>query len=214
MGFGLKCVEKEKWVPTVSILTAAVVLIGALFTAQNLAESDSPRRVYDEQMRNRRYITKDYLNINTDIYNIPSEEVLLGQPYLVSVEKSGTNIDAEVVNDTVCSQVVSVPLFLFPGYTAWDDAGNAYELTSGSDELIGLVVPSGYSGTIHVGVQEKPAWLVADGLSIATLVICIGLCLIPLRLKSSNAGTDGDAEADGDGHLDGVGGNEGNNAGE
>ena len=186
LGYGLKCVEKEKWVQTVSMLTAAVILIGALFTAQKLVQSDNPRRVYDEQMRNRRYITKDYLDINTDIYNIPFEDVLLGQPYLDSVHKSGSNLDAEVVNDTICAQVVSVPLFLFPGYTAWDDNGNKYELQSGSDGCIGIVVPSGYYGTIHVGVKEKPDWLVADGLSLVTLFVCVLLWILRLPVKKGS----------------------------
>ena len=214
LGYGLNCLKKEKWVPALSLLTAAVILIGALFTAQNLITSDTPRRVYDEQMRNRRYITKDYLNINTDIYNIPSTDFLLEQPYLLSVSRYGSNLDAQVTNDTVCAQVVSVPLFLFPGYTAWDDAGSRFELQRGINEVIGIVVPSGYSGTIHVGVKEKPDWLVADGLSLVTLFGCVLLWILRLPVKSLNAGTDGNTETDGDNHLDGIGGNEGNNAGE
>ena len=182
-GYGLLCVEKEKWTPLAYGILAAFALFCVLQFNQKITESDYPRRVYSEAMRKREYITKDYLDVNTDIHAIPTVEELLGSPYLISVDRQGSNLTANISNQTECAQSVDVPLFLFLGYEAWDDEGNEFELQSGQDGVIGIVVPSGYQGIVHVGVKEKPAWLIADGLSIGSLILSVLLYFLPVVLS-------------------------------
>ena len=182
----VSCIKKEEYCRYACYTAAVLSLITLFIFNQKILQSDIPRRSYEESVKYRNYITKDYMNINTDIHNIPSEEELLANPYIVSYHKNGSNIEMEINNTSEYEQPINVSLFLFPGYVARDDAGNTLTMTNGTDELIAVLVPPGYHQNVKISVKEKPLWIAGD---ITTIVVILGLiafALFPVRKKSES----------------------------
>lgn len=63
------------------------------------------------------------------------------------------------------------PLLYYPGYTVVDGPGATYLTVNG---MVGVTVPAGYAGTISVAFREPKRWLLADGVSLVTLLGMIG----------------------------------------
>ena len=59
------------------------------------------------------------------------------------------------------------PLLYYPGYTVVDGPGATYLTVNG---MVGVTVPAGYAGTISVAFREPKRWLLADGVSLVTLL--------------------------------------------
>ena len=66
---------------------------------------------------------------------------------------------------------VEMPLLYYPGYTVVDGPGATYLTVNG---MVGVTVPAGYAGTISVAFREPKRWLLADGVSLVTLLGMIG----------------------------------------
>lgn len=186
---GLKFIEKEDYYKISCFLVALLSLITLFIVSEKLVTGDSPRRIYNEAVRYRKYITKDYLNINTDIYKIPPEEELLENTYIVSYRKEGSNVWMEVNNTSDFEQPINVSLFLFPGYVATDDSNETLLLQEGTDGLIAVMVPPHYHGNIKISVKEKPLWIVGDVISVVVLFGLLAAYIVPYFMeKNKNTG--------------------------
>ena len=74
------------------------------------------------------------------------------------------------------------PLLYYPGYTVVDGPGATYLTVNG---MVGVTVPAGYAGTISVAFREPKRWLLADGVSLVTLLGMIGWPLWKKRRRIS-----------------------------
>ena len=63
------------------------------------------------------------------------------------------------------------PLLYYPGYTVVEGPGATYLTVNG---MVGVTVPAGYAGTISVAFREPKRWLLADGVSLVTLLAMAG----------------------------------------
>lgn len=62
---------------------------------------------------------------------------------------------------------VELPLLYYPGYKVVDGPGATYLTANG---MVGVTVPAGYVGAISVAFREPKRWLLADGVSLVTLL--------------------------------------------
>lgn len=68
---------------------------------------------------------------------------------------------------------VELPLLYYPGYTVISGQGTVYLTANG---MVGVMVPAGYAGEISVAFREPLRWLLADLVSLGTvLVLAAGL---------------------------------------
>lgn len=101
---------------------------------------------------------------------------------IASVERRG--------NTTVlsCSEVngelgyAELPLLYYPGYTIVDGEGEVFRTANG---MVGVTVPAGFSGEISVAFREPKRWLVADLVSLVTLLGLLGYGVRSIRRKKS-----------------------------
>lgn len=101
---------------------------------------------------------------------------------IASVERRG--------NTTVlsCSEVngelgyAELPLLYYPGYTILDGEGEVFRTANG---MVGVTVPAGFSGEISVAFREPKRWLVADLVSLVTLLGLLGYGVRSIRRKKS-----------------------------
>ena len=61
---------------------------------------------------------------------------------------------------------VSLPLYYYPGYTAWTDSGELLIVDRGDNNRIKISVPAGYSGGIKLRYRERKLWRLCEVISI------------------------------------------------
>lgn len=63
---------------------------------------------------------------------------------------------------------VELPLLYYPGYTVVSGQGTVYLTANG---MVGVEVPAGYAGEISVAFREPLRWLIADLVSLVTVLV-------------------------------------------
>ena len=85
-------------------------------------------------------------------------------------------------NATAETQHAELPLLYYPGYTVLDGQGITFKTENG---LVGITVPANYSGTIRVAFREPKRWLLADLVSLLTLVVLAVRPLLPRKHRKT-----------------------------
>ena len=91
---------------------------------------------------------------------------------------------ADGITTLICAETTGqdqhaeLPLLYYPGYTVIEGPGTAFKTANG---LVGVTVPANYTGTIRVTYREPKRWLLADGVSVATLAALAVLLLLRRR---------------------------------
>lgn len=68
---------------------------------------------------------------------------------------------------------VTVPVFAYKGYVAEDvESGQRFEIQTGENNVVKIVLPAGYAGSIKVSFEQPAVWRVAELLS-AVMVIAM-----------------------------------------
>lgn len=124
-------------------------------------------------------VTNDYQLSGTDIDMCRSRSVDVSSDNLIVSDYSYEGGVTELTmknTGTEGFEKVTLPLFSYPGYKAYDAAtGEKYYIEAGQNKKIMVNVPAGYDGTVIVKYVEKPIWRVAETLSLVTLLALIVL---------------------------------------
>ena len=124
-------------------------------------------------------VTNDYQLSGTDIDMCRSRSVDVSSDNLIVSDYSYEGGVTELTmknTGTEGFEKVTLPLFSYPGYKAYDAAtGEKYYIEAGQNKKIMANVPAGYDGTVIVKYVEKPIWRVAETLSLVTLLALIVL---------------------------------------
>lgn len=86
-----------------------------------------------------------------------------------------------------CSEVngepgyAELPLLYYPGYTLLDGEGEVFRTANG---MVGVTVPAGFSGEIRVAFREPKRWLIADLVSLCTVLALAGYGVYRRRAKT------------------------------
>ena len=92
---------------------------------------------------------------------------------------------ADGITTLICAETTGqdqhaeLPLLYYPGYTVIEGPGTAFKTANG---LVGVTVPANYTGTVRVTYREPKRWLLADGVSVLSVVAL--LVLMPRRRKT------------------------------
>ena len=114
----------------------------------------------------------------TNQYTVaPADGVEVGE---FSRDNGVTTVLCASLRDT--EGYVEMPLLYYPGYAVVDGPGSTYQTVNG---MVGITVPAGYAGTISVAFREPKRWLLADGVSLLTL---LGMAACAWRSKRRTAG--------------------------
>lgn len=105
-------------------------------------------------------------------------------------EKSGTNIAIFVENTYQEARVLEVPLLGYKGYQLeCDNTGSEEPYISeerGAHGDLRVVVPKGYKGNISIKYVENSLYLLADYVSLLTVLVMVGYEIYHIRKKNKN----------------------------
>lgn len=79
---------------------------------------------------------------------------------------------------------LELPMLLYKGYRAQDmDTGEVFEVQAGTNQEVRVILPAGYSGTLHVWYAGMWYWRVAEMVSLAA---AIAVALLYVKKKGLN----------------------------
>lgn len=112
----------------------------------------------------------EYLLTGTDIDSL-NGDITTENGTAEIVRENG--VDMDLACNLEENAAIEIPRFHYPYYTATDDNGNELELTTGTNNKIKVLVPTAYSGEIHICWKEPIYWRVAELVSLLTVVVMI-----------------------------------------
>lgn len=91
----------------------------------------------------------------------------------LNFENSGTTVEKTILQNA--ETYVELPLLYYKGYCAIGEAGQHLELVCGDNNVIRVLLPTGYQGSIDVDFDGFWYWRVSEALSLATLLVILAL---------------------------------------
>lgn len=174
------CVTKER---KIAIFTAvfAVVFIGMSIYANAYIGKGIWLRQNTSPVTNW---GSDYNYTDTDRDKLYAGVYKSDEFTVTDWEKKGLHIDMTVEPKTRGTDGnVEVPLLYYPGYKAVDSGGNKLECSKGTNNVVSIAVPSGYSGTIKIRYKGLAFWKISDIISLMSLLIIIAYVILKKKNK-------------------------------
>lgn len=150
------------------VITAA--LFGGLWYENDCLQNKDFWRIYDISGVGTTFaMGEEYLPVGTDSsllrYNPPigSEHV-----EIKNYAKDDLNVELCCTNNSKETGYVEVPLILYKGYEARDAVtGKALQITYGDNNVIRVLIPADYTGTIQIAFPGMWYWRLAEAISLA-----------------------------------------------
>lgn len=156
----------------VRIFVTTLSLSFALYIIQTFAENWIVVR--NGESVNNYYRQQEYLLEETDPdklingkYKVSGEEV-----QLISHQKQGAKIELEV--RTGEEGYVEVPLLNYPGYVCKTQQSNKLKIENGENNVVRIMLPSNYTGTIYLKNAGLWYWNLASIISAVSLILLVG----------------------------------------
>ena len=144
-------------------------------------------KLYNEESMGFGYISgAEYLIEGTVIEELTFAKAAAGEGVeLQEYEKGCLRAEMVCTNVTGIDSYVDIPLLLYKGYQAIDAAtGQEMELCAGANNVIRVVIPAGYEGTVQVSFESPIYWRIAELISVLTIAV---LLVVGLRCRRKKA---------------------------
>lgn len=188
--------EKEGYIKGL-IIVAFFAIVFFLNGAMSEAVSEySPLKPYGSAGVDTMDVSAgEYLPYQTDLQQLYFKDVYTSEGVTYSdYEKVGTHIKISVVNNQSVTGTVRVPLLFYSGYHARDvGTGNELLVYNGDNHQLQIEIPADYNGYIAISYCEKDLWIVADFISVITLIVII-ICLV-IRNRQERRSKEDSADA-------------------
>lgn len=177
--------EAEKLRPVFVHIAVSVIVVGHLMTAiyfynATITESSGFFRLYDEASMGNSYISGgEYILVGTDTGKLTYKgPVCSDRIVLNSYEKKGSHVKL----DCDCGeqgQYIELPLLYYKGYRAVENGGGKLQVVCGENNVVRVMIPSGFQGIIEVDFAGFWYWRAAELVSLLT--VCMLLMQIVRR---------------------------------
>ena len=173
----LKC-KDSFWKNTFFVILCGTALVFSLYQTNDiLVKKSGMLRLYTaEGMGHSAILGGEYLPEGTELnfrYHaaVPSEGV-----EIVSFEKKNLNTATQLhVIPEEGEYWVEFPMLLYKGYRAQDvETGQRFEVQAGNNQVVRILLPGGYNGTLRVWYAGMWYWRAAEFISLAA-VIAVGI---------------------------------------
>lgn len=167
-------------------IVTAVALFCGFWYENDCLENKAFWRIYDISGVGTTFaMGEEYLPVGTDSsllrYNPPisSEHV-----EITSYVKDNLNIELRCTNNSKETGYVEVPLIFYKGYKARNAvSGDPLEITYGDNNVIRVLIPANYTGTIQISFPGMWYWRIAEMISLITIIGCI-VCFCKIQRKT------------------------------
>lgn len=164
---------KEKYIlPLVIVLFTT---ISATHMMDDRINNFAAGYIYDiAQMGRTDHNVKEYLPEGTDITTLMPGKIETGTGIFISFyDKKAITVRMHVINSQDMDSYVELPLLYYSWYYAADEEGTVLELMPGENNVVRLIVPAGYEGSVTVAFREPILWRIAEIISVCVLVVMI-----------------------------------------
>lgn len=137
------------------------------------------------------YDIGDYAYADTDFEAAAAHPFVIGAPggaEIAAFAKHGAGLDFRYTAEA--EQTVTLPLYLFHGYTAMLDGAQELEIIDGDNHLIALSLPAG-EHAVSVRYTGLPVYNAANWVSLVTLLSLIAWALARKYRRRGNAPAEG-----------------------
>lgn len=188
-GFCLSYFEKQNrkgyWIMT----AIAVIGIGtsSMFILDYVNSEQNHYQLYNEESMGFGYVSgAEYLIEGTDIEQLTFADAVAGEGVEIQrYEKGPLQADVTCANLIGVGSYVDIPLLLYKGYQAVDvTSGQEMELCAGVNNVIRVLIPAGYRGTLKINFESPVYWRISELISVLTIAV---LLVVGLRYRRKKA---------------------------
>ncbi len=171
--FYLKDCANEKLRNGIGIAFVFTMVFSTCLYAQQLYQNENVYRIYyEEGVDELSFGATEYLYNGTKVENIiPEDELIDMQEHIVAFDKSGSNMDITIQNNSAEEINCYLPAFYYPCYVAYDietkEEFIPMRLREGNN-IIQLIIPAGYEGNIRIEVKDSLLWKCMNVISLIT----------------------------------------------
>lgn len=166
----------------VSVISAGHLLTAVYFNNTTFTGSSGLFRLYDETAMGNSYISGgEYVLLGTDTGKLAYKgPVCTEKIYLNSFEKKGcyVRIDCDCGGQ---GQYIELPLLYYKGYRAKESGGEILPVVCGENNVVRVLVPSGFQGIIEVDFKGFWYWRAAEVISFGTFCLLLWLAVLRFR---------------------------------
>ena len=173
-------------------MACGTLLTAVFFNNTILFETGNLFRIYDETCMGNSYISGgEYVLLDTDVDKLTYKMPVCGEGVQVnSYTKDGCHVEMDVLTEAAWDKeaeqsenpetqqletFVELPLLYYKGYVAKGENGQKLEAACGDNNVLRIMLPSGYQGNVDVNFQGFWYWRVSEAVSLATLLMILAL---------------------------------------
>lgn len=180
--------KKEVFTAWAVLLVAVSLFFNAYQTNMQL-QTRGFARVYNKQSMGTTYVSNgEYLPYQSEISLMQCDLVVPGEGVEVLDYTKGQDtlrMELKVLSIKDSESYVELPILYYKGYVAEDmDTGQRFEVVSGDNSVVRVILPANYSGRIQVYFGSLWYWRVAEVISLLTL---LGIMILLLRRRPAKA---------------------------
>lgn len=160
-------------------VTVSAIVVGHLLTAvyfhnATLTESSGFFRLYDETSMGNSYISGgEYILVGTDTGKLTYKGPVCSEGIVLnSYEKKGCYVRVDC-DCTEQGQYIELPLLYYKGYKAVESGGETLPVICGENNVVRVLVPSGFQGIIEVDFVGFWYWRAAEVISLVTMFLLL-----------------------------------------
>lgn len=168
----------------VLVIGAGHLLTAVYFNNTAFTGSSGLFRLYDETAMGNSYISGgEYVLLGTDTGKLTYKGPVCSEGIaLNSYEKKGCYVRL----DCDCGeqgQYIELPLLYYKGYRAKESGGEILPVACGENNVVRVLVPSGFQGIIEVDFEGFWYWRVAEVISLVTLCLLLRSAIMRIRRR-------------------------------
>jgi len=175
---------------TGAFLLAAAAVIGVTTSSMYLLDFVNSGEdyfvLYNEESMGSGYISgAEYLIEGTEEGKLTYADAVAGEGVELSAcERKSLYAVMECVNKTSGEGYVDLPLLLYKGYRAvCTDTGQALEVCAGENNVVRVLLPEGFAGTVEVRFVSPVYWRISE---LASVLAVAGILIMQLKYRRKN----------------------------
>lgn len=169
----------------ITICFVSITIFTAILTSGwmlgDLLDSEIPYRVYSvNALRTETSGTyfNEYAPVDTDAEKLSGSCTVSSDAITISgYNKNYINITADITNNSESDEYIELPLLYYPYYKAVG-TNRDLECFSGSNNVIRVQIPAGYTGTLYLTFRQPLLWRISEIIPVAVII-----CMLIITIK-------------------------------
>lgn len=170
---------------------SGLALLGGIYLLNDICDTPSKSALYLYNIggMGTGYISgAEYLPVDTDAELFTYRPPVAGDGVEVcGYEKDYLNMEVSCINHSQDAGYIDLPLLYYKGYRGKAYDGSSLEVCAGVNNVVRVLVPGGYEGTLSVGFVSPWYWRAAELVSLVSLAGLAGCGVLRMRSRKYGA---------------------------